>query len=229
MSPRAPRVWVTRAEPGAGRTAARLRNLGFEPVVAPVLKIERINGVRIDFTDIAALAFTSINGVSAFAALSDRRDLPAFCVGDATAEAVRQIGFTDVCSASGDLEALGRLIAATGLRDVVLAPGAEQPAGDLEAMVGGSTPVRRLAIYRTVETPLEPPPCDAVLIHSPRAAAALRPLIEPWPARPLAIAISAAAARPLAGLLSCAIADHPDEAAVLDALLATLGKPLPPV
>ena len=34
MSPGAPRVWVTRAEPGAGRTAHRLRRLGFQPIVA---------------------------------------------------------------------------------------------------------------------------------------------------------------------------------------------------
>ncbi|QYF87122.1 uroporphyrinogen-III synthase [Brevundimonas sp. PAMC22021] len=229
MSPEAPRVWVTRAEPGAGRTAARLRELGCQPIVAPVLKIERINGVPIDLDGVAALAFTSINGVSAFAALSNRRDRPAFCVGDATAEAARQVGFADVCSASGDVEALGRLIAAAELPGMVLAPGAEQPAGDLGAYVGGSTPVRRLVVYRTIETSVAPPSCDAVLIHSPRAGCVLRPLIEAMPERPFAVAISPAAARPLADLLSCAIADRPDETALLAALLATLGKPLPPV
>ena len=52
---------------------------------------------------VAALAFTSINGVSAFAELSDRRDLPTFCVGDATADAARELGVSvpDEVSVSG--------------------------------------------------------------------------------------------------------------------------------
>ncbi|WP_392354638.1 hypothetical protein V8F63_04600 [Brevundimonas sp. LF-1] len=33
------RVWVTRAEPGAARTADRLTALGFEPVVVPLLTL----------------------------------------------------------------------------------------------------------------------------------------------------------------------------------------------
>lgn len=229
MSPGAPRVWVTRAEPGAGRTAARLQSLGLEPIVAPVLTIERIEGVRIDFDGVAALAFTSINGVSAYAKLRDRRDLPAFCVGDATADAAQAVGFTDVRSAAGDVEALGRLIAEAALRGAILAPGAEQPAGDLEAAAGGSTSIQRLPVYRTVETAFQPPVCDAVLIHSPRAAAVLRSRIEASPEGLRAVAISKAAARPLAGVIPCAVAARPDEAALLDALQAALGKPLRPV
>jgi len=81
-------------------------------------------------TGIAALAFTSRNGVAAFAALSDDRSLPVFTVGDATAEAARTAGFAAVRSAAGALEDLARLLAeaAPGL---VLAPGALEPSGDL--------------------------------------------------------------------------------------------------
>ena len=42
MSLTSPRVWITRAQPGAARTAARLTALGFEPVVAPLLAIRRV-------------------------------------------------------------------------------------------------------------------------------------------------------------------------------------------
>ena len=83
------RVWVTRAEPGASRTAARLGALGFEPVVAPLLTIRTLTPV-IDLSGVAALAFTSVNGVTAFAALNADRDKPVFAVGDATAEAARE-------------------------------------------------------------------------------------------------------------------------------------------
>ena len=56
----------------------------------------------------AALAFTSVNGVAAFAALTPRRDRPVFAVGDATAQAAHDAGFADVLSASGDLRDLAR-------------------------------------------------------------------------------------------------------------------------
>ncbi|PRB40785.1 uroporphyrinogen-III synthase, partial [Brevundimonas sp. MYb33] len=61
------RVWITRAQPGTARTAARLTALGYEPVVAPLLTIrampEALNAAP-DLTTVAALAFTSPNGVA---------------------------------------------------------------------------------------------------------------------------------------------------------------------
>ena len=38
------RVWVTRAEPGAARTADRLTALGFTPIVAPLLTLAPLPG-----------------------------------------------------------------------------------------------------------------------------------------------------------------------------------------
>ncbi|WP_284222549.1 uroporphyrinogen-III synthase, partial [Brevundimonas denitrificans] len=81
------RVWVTRAEPGASRTADRLTARGFDPVIAPLLAIRPIPQAPPDLTGIAALAFTSANGVAAFGALTPDRTRPVFTVGDATAQA----------------------------------------------------------------------------------------------------------------------------------------------
>ncbi|MBK1970712.1 uroporphyrinogen-III synthase, partial [Brevundimonas diminuta] len=110
------RVWVTRAEPGAARTADRLTALGFTPITAPLLTLEPLPGA-LDAVPapaaVAALALTSPNGVEAFAPLISRfRRHPVFAVGDATAEAARAAGFADVRSASGDIHALAHLIAA---------------------------------------------------------------------------------------------------------------------
>ena len=58
------RVWITRAEPGAARTAARLRDIGLEPVVAPLLAIVNLTPPVPDLAPFTALAFTSINGVT---------------------------------------------------------------------------------------------------------------------------------------------------------------------
>src|SRR5579864_1783939 len=91
--------WVTRAQPAAEATAERLRALGVEPLVEPLLAVRPITGASVDLTGAAAIAFTSANAVAAFAALSGDRSLPAFVVGDATAAAARAIGFERVTSA----------------------------------------------------------------------------------------------------------------------------------
>ncbi|MBN9481446.1 MAG: uroporphyrinogen-III synthase, partial [Bordetella sp.] len=143
------RVWVTRAEPGAARTADRLTALGFTPIVAPLLTLSPLPGA-LDAAPspetVAALALTSPNGVEAFAPLIPRfRDHPVFAVGDATAEAARAAGFADVRSASGDIHALARLVAAEAPPGLLLAPGAREPAGDLPALLP-DRPVRRLPV-----------------------------------------------------------------------------------
>lgn len=226
------RVWITRAQPGAARTAARLSTLGFEPVVAPLLTIRPLPdalGAAPDFATVAALAFTSPNGVEAFAALtSDLRDRPVFAVGDATAEAVRDAGFADARSAAGDIHALARLIAASPIKGLILAPGAREPAGDLPALLPDHD-VRRLPVYAAEETDaVVPAGFDAVLLHSPRAARALAAILTPEAAaNRLAVCISAAAAAPLTalGLAEIRTADAPDEASMLTAL----GKSVSPV
>lgn len=204
--------------------------MGFVPVVQPLLRIEPLSPpVPAQRPD--ALVFTSVNAVVAWAALDADRARPVLTVGDATAEAARAAGFVGVRSADGDLYALAALIEADpGLKGRrLLHPGAETPAGDLSALVGGHARVDPLPVYRAVQTGAAAPwAFDAVLIHSPRAAralsGALAAALPPDAARDrLACAISANAAAPLSGLpfAEVRIAAHPDEAA----LLACLGKP----
>jgi uroporphyrinogen-III synthase len=226
------RVWITRAQPGAARTAARLTALGFEPVVAPLLAIRPLPDAldaAPDFASVAALAFTSPNGVSAFAALTpDLRDLPVFAVGDASAEAAREAGFTDARSAAGDIHALARLIAASPIQGLILAPGAREPAGDLPALLPEHK-IQRLPVYAAEETGAPvPAEFDALLLHSPRAARALAAILPPGAAKNrLAVCISAAAAAPMAGFSFAEIrtADAPDE----NSMLTALGKSAGPV
>ena len=226
------RVWITRAQPGAARSAARLTALGYEPVVAPLLRIRPLPealGAAPDFASVAALAFTSPNGVTAFAALTpELRDRPVFAVGNATAEAARDAGFTDARSAAGDIHALARLIAASPVQGLILAPGAREPAGDLPALLPDRQ-VQRLPVYAAEETDvLGPADFDAVLLHSPRAARALAAILMPeTAANRLAVCISAAAAAPLAALSFTEIrtAETPDETS----LLTALGKSAGPV
>ena len=224
------RIWITRAEPGASRTAARLTALGLHPVVTPLLEIRPIPVAAPDLSEVAAIAFTSRNGVAAFAALSARRDRPVFAVGEATAAAAREAGFVEVRSAAGDLDALARLIRSEGLSPgaVILHPAARQPAGDLAAAVGDAADVRSLAVYEAVETGAAAPIAfDAVLVHSPRASLALTAALTDAAARAsVAVAISLNAAAPLAArpFSAVGVADRPDEAALFAALTVALGK-----
>ncbi|MFC5371951.1 uroporphyrinogen-III synthase [Brevundimonas faecalis] len=229
------RVWITRAQPGAARTAERLAALGFQPLIQPLLAIRPLSQALDQAPDpatVGALAFTSPNGVEAFAALTPLwRDRPVFAVGDATAEAARAAGFMDARSAAGDIHALARLIAATPRvgwnGETILAPGAREPAGDLPALLPDRIVVR-LPVYAAVETGASAPEdFDAVLLHSPRAARALASRVAPDVALRLAICISAAAATPLAPLnfQEIRVADTPDDSSMLSAL----GKSAAPV
>ena len=221
-----PRVWVTRARLGADRTAERLRGLGMEPVVQPLLAVQPLSPALPDLDRFAALVFTSLNGVAAYADLTPRRDHLVFAVGDATAQAARDIGFTKARSAAGDLEDLTRLLAEAAPTRL-LAIAAETPAGDLARSLReaeGRQSIEILTAYRTVPTGVAAPAAiDAVLIHSPRAASeAARNAL---PANAVIACISPAAAAPFQALgRPCAVSPHPNETALLATLQAALGK-----
>jgi uroporphyrinogen-III synthase len=220
-----PRLWVTRARPGADATAARLTAMGFTPVVAPVLEIRAKRGAAIDLKGVDALAFTSAAGVSAFASLREVRALAVFAVGDATAEAARAAGFTDVRSAGGDALALVETIAAADpLPKRVLNPTAAEPAADLTArLLERGVSARSVAVYESWEADAAPPPPDlhGLLIHSAKAGQAVARRLSGRDVSAMDVyAISLAAAAPLAGLgfRRIGVAAAPNEAALLDLL-----------
>jgi uroporphyrinogen-III synthase len=225
-----PAILVTRSEPGASETAVRLRQAGFAPVVEPLFTIAAI---KAEIPDFDALAFTSVNGVRQFARLSPRRDARVFCVGARTAEAARETGFADVASADGDVEALGALIAGKlrqGAR--LLHAGNAESRGDLAGrLVAAGHAAAFVAIFEAVPVPAPKArlaavldgslAIDAVLIHSPRAAAILAGFVDGAGrgARLPVAAISEAAAAPLAGWTGrVEIAATPDEQALISAL-----------
>jgi uroporphyrinogen-III synthase len=224
------RVLVTRSEPGASETAQRLSVLGHVPIVEPLFRIDPID-VALPAFD--ALAFTSANGVRIFAKLSKRRDVPVFCVGGRTAGEARELGFGQVQSAEGDVKDLIALIAGSlppGTR--LLHSGNEGSLGDLaSALTARGLAATHVATFRAA--PVEAPPpklaaqiagrqsFEAVLIHSPRAAAILGHFLKPGHAPFGVAAISANAAAELAGFGGrMEIAARPDE----EALLAALAK-----
>ena len=106
-----PSVIITRAQPGADETAARLREMGLSPIVSPVLSLELVSPVPdIPVEAAAGLVFTSANGVKFFAEVSEDRSLPAWCVGPATTAAAKATGFSTCFNANGNSRDLVDLI-----------------------------------------------------------------------------------------------------------------------
>ncbi|MDQ0465490.1 uroporphyrinogen-III synthase [Caulobacter ginsengisoli] len=220
-------IWITRAQPAADATAQRVREMGHEPLVAPLIELVPIEA-RVDLTGIAALAFTSANGVRAFAEAEARRDLTVYAVGGTTAAAAKAAGFRGVLTADGDVAALAERIVSRKreLMGAVLHPGAAEPAGDLcGALIEAGIEARPLVLYEAIDVAPDEallaalPGLDAVLLHSPRAAGILAAFLKKHPAPTLrALCLSGAVARPLAKarLRQVASAPFPIEAALLN-------------
>ncbi len=222
------KIWITRAQPGADATAARVRVLGHEPFVAPLLVVEKRDPVAPDLHGVGVLAFTSSNGLQAYCEVSADRTHPVFAVGAATAQAARAAGFKRVLSADGDVAALaeGLIARRRELGGAVLHPGAAEPAGDLAgALERHGIETRQLVLYDTVPSPLSPSQLaelaniDIALVHSPKAAKALAQMLKTHPLPHLRVlTLSKAVMKPLARatLAAKAHAPIPLEAAMLN-------------
>jgi uroporphyrinogen-III synthase len=230
------RVAITRAQPEAERTAARVRALGGEPVLAPLLSIAP-RAFDSDCANVQALMFTSANGVRAFAAASSARAIAALTVGDATAQAAREAGFCDVRSAQGNSTALAALALATldPQAGRILHVSGADIAGELIAPLAraGFDAERRIAYCAEAAGEL---PCvfdddlDMVLFHSARAGDIFARLGAPCARRLTAVCLSqavadAAQASPK-GRISwkkIIVAPEPRESAMLHAALSPTG------
>jgi len=101
-------VLITRPEPGASETAARLRRIGFEPLMVPCLTVAARSSRLPSPAHVAAVVATSGQAISGLPA--SFHDLPFFGVGDATARRATAAGFLRVRSADGDAADLLRLV-----------------------------------------------------------------------------------------------------------------------
>jgi uroporphyrinogen-III synthase len=234
------RVLVTRPRPDADETAAELIALGHEPVIAPLLEVTFDIGTPLELSDAQAILITSANGVRALASATDRRDLPIFAVGDASAAAARQYGFERTESADGNVQTLAELVVARlSPRDGQLVHVAGTvTAGDLSGKLALSGfGVRRAVLYRAEPVPdlpdvigerLRSSTLEAAIFFSPRTAAHFCELITSGGlvehcGRIVAIALSNAVAEKLEKLAFSDIltAETPDQDSLFRALDAT--------
>jgi len=230
------RLLITRDEAGAERTAVALRARGHEPIVAPLFGIEILSEVEPEDGPWDAILLTSVNalrGLCTWVGKGRWRDVPAFAVGDRTAQAMREQGFTAVTSAAGDVNDLADLVVARltpPARLLYLA--GEERVGDLAGVLRARNfAVDLVQVYRVVAAQTLPPSAaaalngeiDGVLHFSRRSAEAFLTaarnsgLLEAALRKPVHYCLSARIAEPLreAGAADVRAAERPDETALL--------------
>jgi uroporphyrinogen III methyltransferase / synthase len=183
----------------------RVRALGHEPVLCPLIEVAPLGDERVDASAYDWLVVTSRNGADELA----RRGVTAnriAAIGPATAAALRSHGLrVDLVATTHTQE---------GLRD-------ELPPGRI--LVAAAQDARRdvldadfLSLYRTIELRPVPPDADVALLMSGSAARALAATGVRIPV--VAIGPQTASEAVRAGLEVAAVADRHDLDGLLDAL-----------
>ena len=182
----------------------------------------------LDIADVDALIFTSETGVAGFARLSQRRDLPAWCVGQHTAAAERAAGFAAIAG-PGDARALAGRIRAEAATGRFLHVRGRVVAVDLEKMLNTAGTVTKSVIcYDQIACPLN----DAARALLGDDMPVLVPLFSPGSAKlfvaagagaraPLLVAMMSGAVAQAAGSLHAAqrmVSPAPDAQGMLDTL-----------
>lgn len=178
------RILVTRPEPGASSTAQKLRQMGYEPIILPLTRIESLNAdEQIDPAAYAAIAVTSPNAARYVLDSTARilADLPCYAVGKATGAVSRAVGLNVVDETAGDAAGLRRIIAQQvdpGSNILVLCGRVRRNILERGLIEDGFHP-RLIEIYDTLPTPPEAgilasvlgdTPIDVVLLYSAFAA-----------------------------------------------------------
>ncbi len=237
------RILVTRPLPDAETTAASLRKLGHEPVLAPMLMTEFADWLDVSADSLPdALIATSLNGVRGLARhphATELQGVPVFVAGDASARLARSLGFADVRSGHGDAnDLLARIKAEMPPEQRLLYAAGHDRSGDLAAdLTALGFTVDLVEVYRaiaaselpeTVVADIADRRVDRILVFSARTAAALVAAIDS--AGLLAVsksipihAISQQAAEPLrsADFRTIVVALRPDADELLDTLMTS--------
>lgn len=231
------RVLITRPTDDAAPLVAALQARGVEAMVEPMMTIRSTEEPLPELDGVQGVLFTSANGVRGFMTRTDRRDLKAYAVGEATAEAARRAGFADVEVAGGDVNALAKLVieACRPEAGKLIHVAGTHVAGNLsEQLTGAGFAVERAVLYDalsahrfsvgTVES-LRRAELEAVMLFSPRTAEIFMTLVEESGVEPglsgmAAICLSRAVADRLPGdrFRKVVVAAKPDQSAMLDAL-----------
>ncbi len=172
------RLIITRPEEDSRALSLKLRNMGHEFVVTPLLKIVAKPGIALPNMQWAAMVITSANAVRCLPAHALNPDLRVIAVGAQSAQAARSCGFHNVESHGGDVHKLADWIAANldPTTGPLLYVTGREISGDLAGLLAKFRfQVERIESYQAEPQELmlsaaEISTCDGVLLYSPRSA-----------------------------------------------------------
>jgi len=233
---------VTRPQADGERTAASLRSLGHEVLLAPLMRVEALPA---DLTGAWGAVVVTSGNVPIALAGNPARDallkLPLYAVGRRSADAARAAGFTDVTSAGGDVRDLVALVAechADAESPLLYLAGEDRAADLIGELAAHGIAAEMRVVYRAVTAPYPPVllaalnegAVDGVLHFSRRSAenyvAGAHAAGLAGPAlRVRHYCLSAQVGAPLAeaGAAHISIAAHPSEAGLIELLTPTVG------
>ena len=218
--------------PHGGGDGGALAATGHVPqiMVLPLAEIVPCGPVP-DMSAYRGAVFTSQNAVAAYALGGGRRDVPAYCVGDVTAQAARDLGMRAM-SSDGTAEELIADICAKGLQGPLMHLRGAQGRGRVaQRLSAAGIPCDEAVLYRQEDVRLSPrnkadlaaraAQADVIIapVFSPLGAARLS-LLGELPAPMWVLAISEAAAAAVDGRDDARIevADSPSSGAMLAGL-----------
>jgi uroporphyrinogen-III synthase len=169
---------VLRPEPGATVTVERILAAGHRALRLPLFHVEQRAWAPVAAAEHDALVLTSANAMRhAGPQLDTLRALPVWAVGDATAAAATAAGLTVAATGTAGAAALLDGAWAAGVRQALWL------GGESLRLDGHPAVTRIVAVYASTPTAPDPQairhlPGSVALAHSPRAARALRRLLD---------------------------------------------------
>ena len=155
--------------------------MGLDSCLAPLFAVRPLDWEPPDPAEVEAILITSANGARhAGPAIGSFVDLPCYAVGEASAVAAREAGFTRVRSGSGNAAAILDIAAADGVARALHLCGRDRTLLD-------HPPVEldQREVYASEAVPTLPPEAAAAiekgalaLLHSPRAAQSFANLVD---------------------------------------------------
>jgi len=225
---------ITRPEPDAQSSLARLQALDIEGVAVPLMERVTLDVSLPPADGFAAVVLTSANAVRTLVdrgVVGDYAHLPVLAVGDRTARDAEQAGFVRVSSAAGAFGDLVNAISLSGLKGPLFYPTGKHQSADLaKALAPMGVMVATAKVYDMVAIETLPTGVlaalgdggiGAVLVYSRRPAeifAQLAQSLDRAQRQNLGmLCMSEAVAEPLleAHFNRIGLADRPDEEAMM--------------
>ena len=103
-------ILLTRPLDDCSEMILKFKSLGHQVSHLPLLKIEKMNYKEINFSDYGGIIFTSANAVKFLNLRDVDKHMKCFCVGNATEDKARKLGFQNTISAGGNVSNLKELI-----------------------------------------------------------------------------------------------------------------------